>query len=498
MAIPKSPLSPVLWEQDSFLQVKVKEEEEASDSQSQESSLSFTAHPEAARLRFRHFRYEEASSPHQALAQLRELCCQWLRPESSSKEQMLELLVLEQFLGALPPEIQAWVGAQCPKSGKEAAVLVEDMTQLLDRRVPGWEPGVENEEASCKESNTDELEPPEMATETVMASVSPKSTLAHTYKPESSSESQPELLGALWMKSTAQEMDFRKALGPHMDAPKDQPGHESEASGNSSNMWPKFPSQDKASSEEKFGPLLDNETVPPDTYSEKKSSKDGECMKTFQNTSALETHQKSRSQKTPYACIECGKVFSRSTHLVQHQVVHTGAKPHACKECGKAFSRVAHLTQHQRIHTGEKPYKCEECGKTFSRSTHLTQHQRVHTGERPYECDTCGKAFSQSTHLTQHQRIHTGEKPYRCDVCGRAFSDCSALVRHLRVHSGEKPYQCKDCPKAFAQSSSLIEHQRTHTGEKPYKCSDCGKAFSRSSALMVHLKIHIPVTRSTP
>lgn len=123
-----------------------------------------------------------------------------------------------------------------------------------------------------------------MATETVMGSVLPKSTLAHTCKPESHSESQPEFLGALWMKSTAQEMDFRKALGPHMDAPKDQPGHESNTSGNGSNMWPNFPSQDKASSEEKFGPLLDNETVPPDTCSEKKSSKDSECLKTFQNT----------------------------------------------------------------------------------------------------------------------------------------------------------------------------------------------------------------------
>ncbi|CAH7399918.1 zinc finger and SCAN domain-containing protein 22 [Phodopus roborovskii] len=490
MAIPTGQ-SPVLWEQDSFLRVKVKEEEEASLSHSQGSSPSSAAHPEAARLRFRHFRYEEASCPHQALAQLRELCCQWLKPESSSKEQMLELLVLEQFLGALPPEIQAWVGAQCPKSGKEAAVLVEALTQLLDKR--GWGPGEEHEEAVCKQSGTHELQPPDMATETLTA-VSPKSTIAHTCKPESSSESQPDFLGALWMKSGAQEMDFRKDLALlHMDALKDQPDHESEVSGNSSNVWANFPSQDKASSAEKFDPSYNYGTVPSDVYSGKKLPKYGERMRTFQNASALEAHQKSPSQKMPYACIECGKAFSRSTHLAQHQVVHTGAKPHACKECGKAFRRATHLTQHQRIHTGEKPYKCDECGKTFSRSTHLTQHQRVHTGERPYECDMCGKAFSQSTHLTQHQRIHTGEKPYRCEVCGRAFSDCSALVRHLRIHSGEKPYQCKECPKAFAQSSSLIEHQRTHTGEKPYKCSDCGKAFSRSSALMVHLKIHITV-----
>lgn len=137
MAIPKHSLSPVPWEEDSFLQVKVEEGEEASLSRGLESSHDHIVHPEAARLRFRHFRYEEASGPHEALAHLRELCCQWLQPEARSKEQILELLVLEQFLGALPPEIQAWVGAQSPKSGEEAAVLVEDLTQVLDKRGKG-------------------------------------------------------------------------------------------------------------------------------------------------------------------------------------------------------------------------------------------------------------------------------------------------------------------------------------------------------------------------
>lgn len=136
MAMPKSPLSPVLWEQDGFLHVKV-EDEEASLSEIQESSLGHTAHPETARLRFRHFCYEEASNPHEALAQLRELCHQWLQPEAHSKEQMLELLVLEQFLGALPPKIQSWVGAQLPKSGEEAAMLVEGLTQAFDKRGEG-------------------------------------------------------------------------------------------------------------------------------------------------------------------------------------------------------------------------------------------------------------------------------------------------------------------------------------------------------------------------
>ncbi|KAJ8796934.1 hypothetical protein J1605_017661 [Eschrichtius robustus] len=126
-------VSPVPWEQDDFLRVKV-EDEEASFSQAQKSNFGHPSHPEAARLRFRHFCFEEASNPREALARLREPCRQWLRPKARSKEQVLELLVLEQLLGALPPEIQARVRARCPESGEEAVALVEDLTQALDER----------------------------------------------------------------------------------------------------------------------------------------------------------------------------------------------------------------------------------------------------------------------------------------------------------------------------------------------------------------------------
>lgn len=121
-------------------------------------SKTTTEEPEAARLRFRGFCYEEVEGPREALSRLRELCHQWLQPESRSKEQMVELLVLEQFLGVLPPEIQAWVQGQRPGSPEEAAALVEglqhDPGQLL-----GWitahilKPKMLLTEAKTKESS---------------------------------------------------------------------------------------------------------------------------------------------------------------------------------------------------------------------------------------------------------------------------------------------------------------------------------------------------------
>uniref|UniRef100_G3UFI1 SCAN box domain-containing protein n=1 Tax=Loxodonta africana TaxID=9785 RepID=G3UFI1_LOXAF len=83
--------------------------------------------PETARQLFRQFRYQVMSGPQETLRQLRKLCFQWLQPEVHTKEQILELLMLEQFLTILPGEIQTWVRKQCPGSGEEAVTLVESL-----------------------------------------------------------------------------------------------------------------------------------------------------------------------------------------------------------------------------------------------------------------------------------------------------------------------------------------------------------------------------------
>nr|KAF6335402.1 hypothetical protein mPipKuh1_008085 [Pipistrellus kuhlii] len=81
---------------------------------------------EIFRLHFRQLYYHEMSGPQEALSRLRELCRWWLMPEVHTKEQILELLVLEQFLSILPGQLRTWVQLHHPKSGEEAVAVVED------------------------------------------------------------------------------------------------------------------------------------------------------------------------------------------------------------------------------------------------------------------------------------------------------------------------------------------------------------------------------------
>ena len=83
--------------------------------------------PERSHQHFRNFLYHEAAGPQEAGDQLQELCHRWLRPEIHLKEQILELVVLEQFLTILPRDTHTLIKKHHPQSIEEAVVLVEHL-----------------------------------------------------------------------------------------------------------------------------------------------------------------------------------------------------------------------------------------------------------------------------------------------------------------------------------------------------------------------------------
>lgn len=133
MAISK-PQSLTLHEQSEALKAHVSWQQES-------IPVMETCDSEASRQKFRHFRYLDVSGPHEALCQLWKLCLQWLKPEIHTKQQILELLVLEQFLTILPEDIRTWVNLQHPKNSKEVVTLIEDVIGMLKdegKNVKSW------------------------------------------------------------------------------------------------------------------------------------------------------------------------------------------------------------------------------------------------------------------------------------------------------------------------------------------------------------------------
>ncbi|KAM4801894.1 zinc finger protein 444 isoform X5 [Urocitellus parryii] len=237
--------------------------------------------------RFRHFHLGDAPGPREALGLLRALCRDWLQPEVHTKEQMLELLVLEQFLSALPADTQAWVCSRRPQSGEEAVALLEELwgpatspnhstavrvsqdtaegsgvsVGKEDRGMVPLAPGA----ASCPECGKTPLKP------------------AHLQRHRQSHSSEKPHACPECGKAFRRKEHLRRHRGTHPGGP---------------------------------GPAL--RPLP--------------------------------AREKPHACCECGKTFYWREHLVRHRKTHSGARPFACWECGKGFGRREHVLRHQRIH----------------------------------------------------------------------------------------------------------------------------------------------------
>ncbi|XP_006870358.1 PREDICTED: zinc finger protein 215 [Chrysochloris asiatica] len=491
---------------------------------------------EASRQKFRQFQYLKVAGPHESLSQLWELCLQWLRPEIHTKNQILELLVLEQFLTILPEEVRTWVKLQHPKNSKEVVTLMEDVIEMLnDTDLPCEDSVFKKESIKMEEMVSDSLtvtsqEPVTFQdvvvefSEEEWGKLDPdvknlyKDVILENYRNLNALQkghllSKPVEVSKLESKKNPQitggEIPRRTVLGKETCAENQNSVPKQRISGEESFhevfLTSRLSSLDSWKGD---GPFYRNQQnldmcLPQLTFIDKAlhtEERDVKCAEYEKNVnvksdnSICDIQQGIPMREGSPKCDKFkinfkfnlysvgrqhsgynkyGTTLNQSTDIIQHQETHT----YVCNQCGKAFSRSSSLIRHQIIHTGEKPYKCSECGKFFNRQTNLNKHQKIHTEAKIYENSRCGSTFSNEG-SNKNPVLHSSDNLYECVDCGKSFTRSSSLIRHQMIHTGEKPFKCKECLKTFNRSSNLIKHQKLHTQKNNYKRKKCKIASS--------------------
>ncbi|KAK2508223.1 hypothetical protein MC885_013571 [Smutsia gigantea] len=274
---------------------------------------------ETSSQRFRDFQYREAAGPREALSHLRVLCCEWLRPELHTKEQILELLVLEQFLNILPEEFQTWVREHHPGSGEEAVAVVENIERELEER--------KQQIVVCPEVLPQKVVPPGTVQESFghqLLCVDPQPE----QEPQKPHLLEENALPALQVPSSPLK-DSQELTASLLSAG-------SQARDNTVDLIVK---------------QIFDEAEPHWLTS---GSTERNVPQSQDFGEAGDLHGMAERWQV------CGKAFRVSSHLLQHHSVHSRERPYGCTECGKSFGRHSHLIQHLKRHFREKSQRCSD------------------------------------------------------------------------------------------------------------------------------------------
>ncbi|XP_034963317.1 zinc finger protein 566 isoform X2 [Zootoca vivipara] len=490
---------------------------------------------EAERQHFRHFCCQQVEDPRRIHLQLQDLCHQWLKPERRSKEQILELLVLEQFLASLPPSLQSWIRAGGPESCSQAVALAEEFL-VASQQGPLQEvclgsldaveePSHATKGQVCYEGKQDSdgeisllgsgikcsghsrsLSPAEgqrMAESGLnegLVSLKEAGVSLHLVEPTLIQPAQQTMFWQVLQEEDRKTESLEGFLAPKPDFPS-HPKKEDE-------MFHQFSVRCERPSDQAMGDgkrsdlkvensqYGGNEAEPqPDMgqgngpiaaeLCEKRCDGKRHWIKMEKSqlgeTLLAEAHR-TLAETSQWDFPEASEIYEDRWESKEHQ------EKQLLMENKNEYTEVVQILP-PAVSTMQT-----QGGKLFSKQVRKSRYKSgllmIPNRENAYKSPTLEENVQLKCFLDNHPGISAGERQHELSEGRKGVRRGDGLIGYQNSRTQADPYECPEDRKSFGNRKALKRDQGIQTEGRRYQCAQCGKFFRHRQTLAKHQKIH--------